>query len=173
MTTMIDRSETVADPGHEKLERRSRSLGVTVVILTILVVGMGAWIIYDYTQDTALAPNAEISQLIEDYQTAWNDYDGEAFLATTREGYTFTSSAAGMFDRTEQLDIIENTLPSYDWNVEFLSDPVAVGDGPWWYVTIPSRTSDNLRDSIDGIAVLTVVEQDGTYLVIRHIFEGD
>jgi hypothetical protein len=172
MTTSIDRSKTVADSGQETLERRNRGLEIAVVILTILVLGLGAWIIYDYTQGSAFAPSAEIEQLVDDYHDAWNNYDGEAFLATTREGYTFTSSAAGTFDRAEQLDVIEKTLPSYDWEVERLDDPMVIGDGPWWYVSFPVQTSDNLRDSINGMTVLTVVDFDGTYLVAGHVFIG-
>lgn len=171
MTTMTDRSDTVADSGQETLERRIRSLWIAVMILGALVLGLGAWLIYDYTQDSALAPSAEIAQLVEDYTNAWNDYDGEAFLATTREGYTFTSNA-GTFDRTEQLYAIENTLPKYEWRVEPLLDPIAVGDGPTWFISLPNETSDNIRDLVEGVTVLTVVDRDGDYLVTRHIFVG-
>lgn len=171
MTAMIDQSETVADPRQETLERPTRGLWIAIVILGVLVLGFGAWIIYDYTQDSALAPGAEIEQLVEDYTDAWNSYDGEAFLATTQEGYTFTSNA-GTFDRTEQLFNIENVLPELAWQVESLYEPLAVGDGPRWFVTVPSETSDNVRDFVEGVSVITVVERDGTYLITGHIFIG-
>jgi len=171
MTTMIDRPDTGVDSGHETLERRIRRLWLTVVILGVFLLGFGAWIIYDYTQDSALAPSAEIAQLVDDYTNAWNDYDGEAFLATTQAGYRFTSNA-GTFDRTEQLFVIENTLPEVEWRVEALADPMAVGDGPTWFITIPNETTDNIRDFIEGVSVLTVVDRDGTYLVTGHIFIG-
>jgi len=172
MTNVIDRSESDTDSGQETSGRRSQSLRPAVAILTILVLGLGAWIIYDYIQDTAFAPNAEIAQLVEEYTDAWNNYDGEAFLATTREGYTFTSSLAGVFDRTEQLAVIEEMLPSYEWEVQALDEPTVVGTGPWWYVSFPVRISSNLSDSIDGITVLTVVDFDGEYLVASHAFDG-
>jgi hypothetical protein len=171
MTTMIDRSDTVADPGQETLERRTRGLWIAVIVLGVLVLGLGAWIIYDYTQDSALAPPAEVTQVVEDYTAAWNNYDGEAFLATTREGYTFTSSA-GAFDRTEQLSAIENTLPTIRWQVMPLDDPIAIGDGPTWFVVSLDETTDNIRDFVEGVSVITVVEDDGSYLITRHVFLG-
>lgn len=172
MTSIVDRPKEVPDIRQETPKGPSSGLRIAVVILSILVLGLGAWIIYDYTQDTALAPSAEITQLVDEYSAAWNNYDGEAFLATTRAGYTFTSNLAGTFDRDDQQDVIENILPARAWEVEWLDDPIAVGDGPWWYVSIPSRVSTLPNDVMDGISVLTVVDSDGTYLVTQHIFTG-
>lgn len=172
MTTMVDKPDPAVDSRQSSAEKRVEQLRTAVWLLGILVVVLGAWIVYDYSQDTALAPTPEISDLIDDYVAAWNNYDGEAFLALTREGYTYTSNMAGTFDRDEQLDVIENTLPSQSWSAELLGDPVMVGDGPWWHVAMPVRITSMLSDVMDGTCMLTVYDADGTYLITRHIFNG-
>ena len=171
-------TDTMQAPARETIrpvtpERPRRTLGPAVVILSILLLGLGAWIIYDFVQESALAPTAEISELVDDYTAAWNDYDGEAFLATTREGYTFTSNISGAFDRDEQHQIIETTLGAAGWQVEILEDPIVVGDGPWYYVSFPVEIEATLRGSRQGMSVLTVYETfDGDLTVMDHYYMG-
>jgi hypothetical protein len=144
-----------------------------VVILTILVLGLGAWVIYDFAQESALAPTSEIRELVDDYTAAWNEYDGEAFLATTRADYTFTSNITGTFDRDEQLQVIENTLPAAAWQVEMLEEPVVVGDTPWYYASFPVEIEATLRGSRQGVSVLAIYETgDGELLVTNHVYAG-
>lgn len=172
MTTMIERPETVAlDQRLETLDRRNRNLGVTVVILGILVLALGAWIAYDYSQESVVAASSEMTQLLDDYTAAWNDYDGAAFLALTTEGYRFTSAGGMEFFRADQATEIESTLPSFAWQVEKLGDPVVTGDGPW-YVAVPNETTTNIRDA-QGVSIITVVDIDGTLKVASHRVIGD
>ncbi len=171
MTTMIDSKETVSAPRFETVERRTRGLGLAVVILTILVVALGAWIIYDFSQGAATAPSAEMSQLVDDYTTVWNDYDGEAFLALTTAGYTFTRAGGQEFNRADQALQLESTYPQFEWQVENMGESIVVGDGPW-YVSTPVHTTTNIREA-DGISILTLVDVDGVLLVTSHKVIGD
>lgn len=171
MTTMIDSKETVTAPRLETVERRTRRLGLTVVILTILVVALGAWIIYDFTQGAATAPTAEMTQLVDDYTTAWNDYDGEAFLALTTPGYRFNGAGGQEFNQTDQAIELESTYPQFAWQVENTGDSIVVGVGPW-YVSTPIHTTNNVREA-DGVSIMTVVDIDGVLLVRDHIVIGD
>lgn len=144
MTTMIDSKETVVAPGPETVERRTRGLGLGVVILTNLVLAMGAWIIYDFNQGAATAPTSEMSQLVDDYTTAWNDYDGEAFLALTTPGHRFERAGGCVFNQTEQAVQLESTYPQFAWQVENMGPSIAVGEGPW-YVSTPIQATTNVR----------------------------
>ena len=154
-------------------ERHVRSLRIPLFILATLVLAMGAWIIYDFVQESALAPTPEISELVDDYMAAWNEYDGEAFLATTREGYTFRSNISGTFDRDEQLHAIDYTLASLGWQAEILDDPIVVGSGPWYYVSVPVQRESILGGVNEGMYALEVYQTDGgELLVTKHIYTG-
>lgn len=169
MTTITKKPDRVVAT-HRK-EPSTRGPTAWIIVLSMLVVGMGAWIVYDYTQDTALAPPAEMDQLIDDYIAAWNDHDGEAFMETTRAGYTFNSGGV-TYDRDGQLANIEGILPQRDWHVELLDDPLVVGDGPWYHVSFPVEITENLFDATHGVNILTLIESDGGYLVTQHTFSG-
>lgn len=171
-------TDTMRAPPRETIRRPPpetprRGLGPAVGILAIVVIALGAWIIYDFLQGPTLAPAAEVGQLVDDYTAAWNEYDSEAFLETTRQGYTFTSSAAGTFDRDEQALIIETTLSANAWQVRMLEDPIVVGDGPWYHVSFPVEIESLLRGTRQGLSVLTVYETlDGDLLVTDHVYTG-
>ena len=168
MTATVERPEKVADTSRAG---GPTGLRITVLILAILALGMGAWIIYDYVQDSALTPNAEMSELIDDYTAAWNEYDSEAFLAATRDGYVFTSNTSGVFDRDEQAAVIDE-LGTYSWQVTILDDPLVVGDGPWFYASFPVEIESTLSDVAQGVSMLTIFEMDGEMLVTAHVYNG-
>ena len=156
-----------------KLEQQVKTLRWVVVMLAIVVVALGVWIVFDFSQEAALSPNAEISQLVEDYTAAWNEYDGDAFLATTREGYVFTSNISGVFDRDAQFEVIRADLPATAWSVKMLEDPTVVGLGPWYYVSFPVETETILQGERQGMTILTVYEaDDGNFYVIDHLYAG-
>ena len=170
-TILVDEK---ADSSFEKLERRVTTLRWVVIVLAVVAVALGAWIIYDLSQERALAPTAEISELVDTYTAAWNDYDGDAFLATTREGYLFTSTESSQVtDREEQYAVIEDVLPAWAWEVEMLDEPVVVGDGPWYYASFPVEIDTNLFGTARGMSVLTIFQDgDGSFLVTDHAYVG-
>ncbi len=171
MTTMIDSEETGAVPRLETMERRTRGLGIAVVILAGLVLALGAWIIYDISQGASTAPSAEMTQLLDDYDSAWNNYDAEAFLALTTAGYRFTSAGGSEFRRVDQASEIETRLPMFTRQFENLGEPIVTGHGPW-YVSTPVHTTTNIREA-EGISILTVVDIDGVLQVSDHRIIGD
>ncbi len=171
MTTMIESEETVAVPRLETMERRNRGLGIAIVVLAILVLALGAWTIYDFSQGAATAPSSEMTQLLDDYDTAWNNYDGEAFLALTTAGYKFTTAGGREFRELDQAFAIGNTLPMFAWRFENQGEPIVTGHGPW-YVSTPIQTTTNIREA-DGHSILTVVDIDGVLQVSDHRIIGD
>lgn len=172
MTDTMQAPET-APTRQVTLERQVRTLRIPLFILAALVLAMGAWIIYDLVQDSTFAPTSEINELVDDYMAAWNEYDGDAFLATTREGYTFRSNMTGTFDRDEQLFAIEYTLPSLGWQAEMVGDPIVVGGAPWYYVSVPVQRESTLGGVNQGMCVLEVYQTDGgELLVTKHIYTG-
>lgn len=172
MTDTLQRPDRV-DLAATTPPQRERTFRSWVVALTLVVLGLGTWIVFDLVQEASLTPSSDVSKVIDDYTEAWNQYDGAAFLATTRAGYVFSSSTSGENDRDDQLAVIESVLPARSWQVRILAEPIVVGDGPWYYVSFPVEIETSLQGSRQGMSVLTIYHTDNDqYLVSYHRYIG-
>jgi len=171
MTTMIERPETVTEPRLETLESRNRGLRTTIAVLGIIVAAMGGWILFDYLGEADTAASADIAQLVDDYSTAWNAYDADAFLGLTTLGYRFESAGGMELNQADQAAQIESYLPRFSWSVEKLGEPIMTGSDPY-YVSWPILVTNNIRE-FEGISVLTIVSEGDEFLVTRHKVIGD
>ncbi len=169
MTTLTDR-RTQESPDLERLHARIRNLTITVIVLAIALLGLGAWMVYDYTTGSDTAVTGDIESLVDDYNAAWNNYDADAFLALVTDNYTF-EGPAGTFSAEDQATGL-TALRFYDWNVEMTGDRIMVGDGPSYFVVQPNQVTSTV-DDYDGISVFTIVNQDGVYLISHHMFMGN
>jgi hypothetical protein len=107
--------------------------------------------------------------LLTDYTAAWNEYDGEAFLALVTDSYTF-EYAGDVRTASEQASEIAS-LGAFDWSVETIGDRIVSGDGPTYLVASADRVSNNIGDT-DGISVSTIVQDGFTYRVAHHLNVG-
>ena len=171
MTTMIDRPETVAESRLEQMQAHNANLRTTVAVLVIIAVALGGWILFDYLGEAEVAPSSAVSQLVDDYTQAWNEYDEAAFLELTTAGYRFEAAGGMDYRQADQANQIGSVLPRFAWNVERLAAPMVTGDDPY-YVSWPIRVTTNIREA-EGIAILTVVSDGDGYLVSRHVVIGD
>ncbi len=171
MTTTLSRPETVTDDRLAFVSKRNRDLRIAVAILAIAVIGLGTWFVYDMFRSSAVTPTGEIAVLLDDYSAAWNDYNGEAVLELTAPGFTYVSAGGTEMDRPDTSALVTNELPTHRFAMERPGFPVMMGDGPW-YVAMPVHTSTNIREA-DGIAMLTIIDQGDTFLVVRHTVTGD
>lgn len=177
MTTLTDREEKTttgtevdsSQSGHP--DRGNRTLKVIVIALAVALVGLGAWVIIDRSSTPATAPSDEIAQVWDDYTDAWNNYDGDAFLEITTDDYTFVSEM-GTASATSQAASI-NGMGRYDWQVTPVGERVMAGDGPW-FVTQVNRVQDStMTEPVEGISVMTIVDDGGVLRVANHTFYGD
>jgi hypothetical protein len=139
--------------------------------LAVALVGLGAWVIIDRSSTPATAPSDDIAQVWDDYTDAWNNYDGDAFLEITTDDYTFVTER-GTTTAASQAGYISG-LGRYDWNATAIGERVMAGDGPW-FVTQVNRVQDStMTEPVEGISVMTIVDDGGVLRVANHTFYGD
>lgn len=177
MTTLTDREEnttTTTEAGGyrgEHPERGTRTLTAIVVALTVALVGLGAWVIIDRTSTPDTAPSGDVAQVWDDYMDAWNNYDGDAYLELTTDDYTFVTEMGTNTAASQAIYI--NGLGTYDWQVTPIGEPTMAGDGPW-FVSQVNRVEDNtMTEPVEGVSVLTIVDDGGVLRVANHTFFGD
>lgn len=177
MNTLTDREvNTTRDTEvHEDRtgspDRGNRTLQAIAIALAVALVGLGAWAIIDRTATPETAPTDDVAQLWDDYSDAWNNYDGDAFLQLVTSDYTFVTEG-GATTAAAQAAYIDR-MGSYDWHVTPLGEPVMAGDGPW-FVSQVNRVEDNtMSEPLEGISVMTIVDDDGVLRVANHTFFGD
>ncbi len=178
MTTLIDREEQtftdrpVHDPKVDTLRTRNRFLIIALAIVTAAFVALGTWTLVDRSGSSDVAPTAEIQQLLDDYEAAWNDYDGAAFLALVTDGYGFEISGTTTGAATQALYI--DNMGSTSWHVTQVGDAISAGDGPYYVALVDNLTAvDYPVDGVDGVSIVTVVDDGGTLKVDHHVFIGD
>ncbi len=156
------------DPHVDQHRPGNRFLFITIAVLALVLIGLGAWTIVDRSSTSETAVTADIQQLIDDYTAAWNDYDGVAFTALVTESYGF-ASPYGNSDAVEEAINISTYLETTNWHATHSGDPIMVGDGPWLVAVANHITGNDFgADGEDGISVITVVDNDGTLLIARH-----
>jgi hypothetical protein len=171
MTTLTDRPSDVAGGETARLRRRLRAMTVTVVVLAVALIGLGAWVVYDLVAQPDTAPTAEIEALLDDYTTAWNEYDGDAFLALVTDDYVheyagFGSTAESVAADIESNEVFENT-------VEKVGDPIMIGEGPRYYVAQANRLTSVGGVRLEGISLFTIIQEGDMFKIQEHVFIGE
>ncbi len=176
MTTLHDREEftttEITEQGHRSgsAHRANRTWMAVAIALAVALVGLSAWVIIDRTSTPETALSDDVAQVWDDYQDAWNDYDGDAFLQLVTPDYTFVTEQ-GTTDGPDQATEIDN-LGLFGWNVTPIGERIMAGDGPW-YVTQMNRVEMAGPTTVEGLTVLTIVEDGGVLRVQNHTFFGD
>lgn len=182
MIAPSDQSEQIDLAQFNQANRRSRFLTIAVVVLATALVGLGAWVVFDQTGRSETAVPAEIAQLLDDYETAFNTYDGDAFRALVTDDfvvhddiYYTVGSELLMVSGSERLDEAAGHLESgaselYEWQIELVGEPIVAGDGPW-YVSQVEHASGEGHEFV-GMSTYVVVDQDGTLKVADKNWVG-
>lgn len=177
MTTLTDREEktrtgTEVEQGQSgRPDRGNRTMTVIAIALAVALVGLGAWVIIDRSSTSETAPSDDIAQLWDDYTAAWNNSDADAFLELTTPDYTFVTEQ-GTTTVDDQADVI-NRLGAYGWNVTPVGDEAMAGDGPWYVSQVNLVDYSPSAAPVEGLSVLTIVDDDGVLRVSNHTFFGD
>ena len=177
MTTLTDREETTTTEtetdrgrtGHP--DRGNRTLKAIVIALTVALIGLGAWVIIDRSSTPDTAVSDDVAQVWDDYTDAWNNYDGDAFLQVTTSDFTFVTEQ-GATGAAVQANYI-NQLGNWDWHATPIGERVMAGDGPWYVSQVNRVTDSTTADPVEGISVLTIVDNGGVLRVSNHTFFGD
>ena len=164
MATTVTPPQRSAPPATPPTNRR---LIAVIVILALALVGLAAWIVFDRASEPDLAPTAEVEALLADYEQAWRDLDGDALLSVTTDDYRFTSQGQ-TFDRQERASTFAVIA---DFDAVHTSDPVMVGDGPY-YVTFAEEITVTGTTS-PGVSTFRIVETADGLRVAEHAWVGD
>ncbi len=173
MNTLLEKEQTSTNTPHEAdaSHGRHRFLIATIAVLAVALIGLAAWVVYDNTQTPATNPSGDVTQLLDDYNSAWNNHDGDAFLALVTDGYVL-DLRAGDSDATETAAMI-TSLETVNWNVDVVGEPIMAGSGPWYVSTVDLLTANDYPpNGIDGISTYTIVDVGGTLKVSQHVFFG-
>ncbi len=170
MTSITQRQDRV-EAGSSVEDRRS-GLVFAVWVLSILVVGLAAWLIYDQFFGSDTATTSDIEALLDDYTAAWNEYDGTGFLELVTDDYEFEQAGVSRSTAANQASMID-AGSGIEWQVERVGESLMQGDGPWYVASANNiTTSIAPEDGYRGISIFTIVEQDGELLIRRHVYFG-
>ena len=176
MTALTEREQQVTVHPMTTVEpdtphRGQRGMGWLVALLVIAVAGLGAWAIYGAFSESETAPTDAVDQLMDDYTDAWNNYDGDAFLQVVTDDYVLRSEGDLTGPATQATHI--DRLGTYDWQVTPVGDRMMAGDGPWYVTQVNVLESSIYAGEVEGITVLTIVDDDGVLRVAEHTFFGN
>jgi hypothetical protein len=170
----------ISNPYRVKIRKRTLAiLGVFFMVALVSLVGCAV----SETTNRETAISAEIDQVLEDYITAFNNYDLEAIEAVLAEGYmlyetswdTLSSVSTPLtreYDRGEVLTAADIWYPAQETQWERLGEAVMTGDDPWLVSQVIHVTSNNplYPYGIEGITILTIIDENGTLKVARDVF---
>jgi hypothetical protein len=165
----VETVETVEAPIDKQiltLKKRDRRLAWLAGILAVAVVGLGIWLTMELTSGSSeTAATAEIEQLLDDYNAAWNDADPDAYLALLTDDYTNETAQYGVFTGPElaaDFDPVLNRL-------EQISEYTMIGTGPWFVTVASHHDSTPPRfEGADSVSVIKIVEENGTLKIAYH-----
>jgi hypothetical protein len=173
MTTPTDQAD--AEP-LDLAKRPNRALIVAVFVLAAVVLGLGAWVVYDQTSSSQTAVNEEIQALLDDYLATWNNQDGEAFLELVTDSYTLhmAGGEVSISQQAEEARLTLEDLEGRDWREVVIGEPIMTGRGPWFVSLVEHFTAPGYGpEGADGISTFTIVDDGGTLKVARHAYVGN
>lgn len=173
MSTTFETQEV--DHKLEDAHRANRWLIAAVVVLSVALIAMGAWVISDLTATSENAVPADIAEMLDDYTAAWNAGDGEAFLLLVREtDYVHTGNGVS-FTAEEAARSIEAFWGPDANHTEQIGEGVVLGDGITRFVVQPNRVfTVGSPDGYVGYSVITVTDwNDNGWVVTDHTFIGE
>lgn len=173
MAATIDRP--TPSPTPEAPDRsRSRLLKVMVAVLAVVVLALGAVVLYELASGDESAMPADVQQVLDDYYDAWETEDRDALRALVTDDVAFVKHVykpdGGQYSVASDADRFGSRLGQTDYTIENFDSPIVTGDGPWFVSVGESWISVFSR--YDGTANYMIVEEDGALLIARHHWVG-
>lgn len=167
-TTIHQLGTSIAD---DRIRKQNRMFRILVMVLALLVVGLGALLVFSATTgDDQPAVSAEMDALIDDFLGIAETLDYEALQGMVTEGFRrpfYESDSTGTPWRAvwtiDDFDFLEGETISYE--VERLDDPIIHGEGPWFVSLTANWNRPEARIRYEGIYTLVIVDEDGTLKV--------
>ena len=155
-----------------RADHNNRGLIVTIVVLAVALLALGAWAIYQQTAESETAAPAAVGELLDDYRAAWNNFDGAASLALTTEDYVFVDGDLA-YDQARTVRLITGTFEAIICQSELVGDRIVSGDGPYYTAEVNRLTTGSgSTQTGDGISTIVVVNTDDGLKVRSHLWSG-
>lgn len=156
-------------------QRRNRGLTIAVVVLTVITLGLAGWLAYLMLAPQENALSDDVAQVVEEYGDAWNNYDVAAFQGLVSADYEFYYAPGEPAQGAEQTAATIGTeLKSRGWAVEAQGPAQMIGDE--YTVTVSQISIVSYTDGSstkEGVSVLTLVKEDGTWKVQQQVWNAD
>ncbi len=160
-------------PAQEEASwNRPTGLIVTVCVVALAVAALGGWAL-NISRNSDPGVPADVIQTIDDYNDAWNTYDGAAFVEMTTGDYIMHTERYGDWTQASQAATVGDAI-THDWHSEWIGEPIGTGDGPWYVARATHLESDMYPpEGIDGLSTfMVVVDDDGVMKIARHTFQA-
>jgi len=172
----IERTETDAT---QKTEQRSRWPIVVIVVLSIALVGLIAWMTLAMRPNSPTAAPPEIQQLMEDYVAAFNDYDADALEALVTDNYQMQGNLAdGSLSWANDMESLRSSflpmLQGWDWRNHYEGPYYAVGSDSTMFVSSEGgrMTATGSYDYPDGdkdsVSLFRIVKVGDEWKIADH-----
>ncbi len=175
----IDRADTETQT-TEKTGQRSRWPIVVIVVMAIALVGLIAWMTLATRPNSPTAAPPEVQQLMEDYYTAWNEYDADAIEGMVTGSYRFHEIVTGADAVVYDLEYLRSnflpTLEGWEWHNDYDGPYYAVGSDFSMLVTMEGglMTSPVAVAYPDGdadvVSVFRIVKVGDEWKIAEHVF---
>ena len=182
MTALESRPQATVVKQLVDQRRRPRKWMVSVLALTVALIGLAAWMAYDRMNQESVP--AEIEELLDGYLAAFNNQDEAAFLDAVTEDYLLNEfiylkytngdrTGAYLNERVEDADIdrITTVALQVEWQVEQVGEAIVAGDGPW-FVSVGEDWTYEESLQLRGMASYVVVEREGGLKIDNHSWAG-
>ena len=181
MTSQKDKPDRVYTAQPVRTKSGHRFLVMLVIVLGTALATLGACSPSDSAPASEPAVTAEIDQLLDDYEAAWNTYDVDALRPMLTDGfmsydtnpdakYGISTGASESRDLAYTLFRFEGGLQLSKTQVQRLGEPIMTGDGPWVVSQAWRQTQESYKYPVtECISTYTMVDEDGTLKIGRCI----
>jgi hypothetical protein len=112
-----------------KLRGQIRALTIALVVLAVALTAVGAWALSSrLTAPPANAITPEVRAVLENYLTAFNEFDADAFRSTITDTFEFGMTGDEPWD-VESVAANLVSAEAVDWHGEVIGEPVMFVDG--------------------------------------------
>ena len=180
-TTTPPEHQAPTDPSTTTASRSRTGLWITIAVLAVALLALGAWVVVDWTSTSSSEVPDDIEALIDDYLAAWEAQDEAAMraLVTTDfvvNEYYYQASIDRTFLTSTITDDLEGVVnvgfsPNRMWTTEQVGEPIIVGEGPWFVAIGENWILDTSR--ADGMAHYVIVEENGELKIANHYWAGE
>ncbi len=147
----------------------------TTFVLLLIVLGLGAVVAYNKVSGGDSAAPAEVTQLLDDFATAYEEKDVDLMQAIITDDFWLSEDFYRLGDVTLDSTVAGPFSPLMltrsSYSVERFGEPIVAGDGPW-FVTVGEVWIPDIFNRRYGTASYVIVDDGGTLKIAKYNWAG-